>query len=372
MIDTLATSILPPIEYFQQPAYWQEIPAVLLVTALVVGLLLAAGLVWLLQRFIVRNGHDALRALVSLGRSIKLVLGGNVYLRRVARRYPTGSRFLVGRVDRSHFYGLALTLLVLAFAYVLALFAGIVEDVVTSDSIVALDHATAQMIAAWRGPRLVSVLIWITSLAEPRVINALLVVTCLVLWLTQRQYAIAGLLASSAASGTFSTLGKLAFQRARPLEAVLLESSYAFPSGHATIAVAFYGFLGYLLIRSTARWKLRVRVFFATGVLVLLIGLSRIGLGVHYLSDVWAGYLLGTLCLIVGITLTEWLSASGRIVWAGVITPRRRAVVFALVLAATAGLVAYASTRSLPAQVSLPATMKNQSFPSWPLRNPEP
>lgn len=362
MIDTLATSILPPIEYFQQPAYWQEIPAVLLVTALVVGLLLAAGLVWLLQRFIVRNGHDALRALVSLGRSIKLVLGGNVYLRRVARRYPTGSRFLVGRVDRSHFYGLALTLLVLAFAYVLALFAGIVEDVVTSDSIVALDHATAQMIAAWRGPRLVSVLIWITSLAEPRVINALLVVTCLVLWLTQRQYAIAGLLASSAASGTFSTLGKLAFQRARPLEAVLLESSYAFPSGHATIAVAFYGFLGYVLIRCTARRALRITLLVASGVLVLAMGLSRIGLGVHYLSDVWAGYLLGTLCLLVGIALNEWLSARGRIVWNGTTTARRRTVAFALVFAAVVGVLIHASTRSLATDAHPGRLGKTPSF----------
>ena len=348
MIDTPATPALPSIEHVHLPAYWQDIPAVLVVTAIVVGLLLAVALVWLLQRLVVRKGPEVLRVLVSLGRSIKTALGGNVYVGRVARRYPAGSRFLVRRVDRSRFYGLALTLLVLAFAYVLALFAGIIEDVVTADSIVALDHAMAQLIAAYREPWVVAVFLWITSLGEPRVVGAVLVVACLVLWLTKRKYAIAGLLASSFGAGVFVTLGKLAFQRSRPVAAVLLEPSFSFPSGHATIAVAFYGFLGYVLIRSSTQWKQRVNLLFATATLVLAIGLSRIGLGVHYLSDVWAGYLLGALWLIVGITLSEWLSASGRIVWDGATTPCRRAAVFGLILAAIVGFIAYASTRSLP------------------------
>ncbi len=292
-----------------------------------------------------------LRVLVSLGRSIKGALGRNRCVQLLAHRHPAGSRFLADRVDRSHFHGLPLTLLVLAFAYVLALFAGIVEDVLTADPIVALDHATAQLIAAFRTPPVVSALLWITSLGEPRVVGALFATACLVLWLTNRKYAIAGLLISSLGSAVFVTLGKLAFQRPRPVEAVLLESSYSFPSGHATIAVAFYGFLGYLLIRSATRWKMRGNVFFATGALVFLIGLSRIGLGVHYLSDVWAGYLVGALWLIVGISLTEWLSASGRLAWGGVITRRRRAVVVGLVVAALAGFIAYAATRSLPADV---------------------
>ena len=224
-----------------------------------------------------------------------------------------------------------------------------IEEVVSLDSIVVLDHAVAQFIAAFREPRLLPALLWITSLGMPRVVGALLVVACLVLWLTQRKYAIAGLLASSLGAAVFVTLGKLAFQRPRPLEAVLIEASYSFPSGHATIAVAFYGFLGYVLIRCTAPRKLRVTLLFATSVLVLAIGLSRVGLGVHYLSDVLAGYLLGALCLLVGITLNEWLSASERIVWDGAITARRRAVAFALVLAAIVGVLVHASTRSLPA-----------------------
>ncbi len=212
-------------------------------------MLLVWVLLWLLQRFVVRQGRELMRLVVSLARSIMAALGGNPYVRRLVRRHPGSVRFFADRVDRTHFHGLPLTVLVLAFIYVLALFAGTVEDVVTSAPIVSLDHATAQLVAAFRDPAVISPFVWITSLGEPRVVAALLSVACLLIWLTNRKYAVAGLLASSIGAAVFNTLGKLAFQRPRPTEAVLLESSYSFPSGHATIAVAFYGFLGYLLIR---------------------------------------------------------------------------------------------------------------------------
>ena len=324
--------------------------------ALVV-MLLAWALLWLLQRFIVRQGRAVLHVGVSLARSIQLALSRNPYVRRLARRHPDGVRLLADRVDRSHFRGLPLTVLVLAFAYVLALFAGIVEDVVTSDPIVALDHAMAQLIAAFRAPAVISPFVWLTSLGGPPVVGALLVVVCLSIWLTNRKYAIAGLLVSILGASLFNLLGKLAFQRPRPVEAVLLESSYSFPSGHATTAIAFYGFLGYLLIRSATLWNVRAKLFFATGGLVLLIGLSRIVLGVHYLSDVWAGYLVGTLWLIVGISLTEWLSASGRIAWDAPSDPRRRTAAFCLIAVAAAGVLGYAFTRALPAHAPPPETI---------------
>ncbi len=316
--------------------------------ALVVVLLLWA-LLWLMQRFVVRHGGAVLHVAVSLARSIKAGLGRNRYLRRLARRHPNGLRFLAERVDRAHFKGLPLTLLVLAFAFALALFAGIVEDVVTSDPVVALDHAAAQLIAAFRTPAVVSPALWITSLGDAAVVGVLLAVACLVLWLVNLNYVVAGLLLSSLGASAFSALAKLAFQRPRPVEALLLESSWSFPSGHATAAVAFYGFLGYLLIRCSATWQTQVKLFFAAGVLIVLLGLSRIVLGVHYLSDVWAGYLIGTLWLIVGISLSEFLTASGRVNWHAPRERRRRTAARGLAVVAGVGCIAYASSRPLPA-----------------------
>lgn len=286
------------------------------------ALLLLWLLLWLLKRAVLRHGPAILRLIVSLSRSIARAVRGNPYVARFVRRHPRLIQFLANRVDRSHFHGLPLTLLVLAFGYVLALFAGIVEDVVSADSVVAFDHTVAQLIAKFRAPELIPPFIWITALGRASVVALLLAAACAILWLLRRPWLTVPLLVSSLGASAFTWLGKFAFHRPRPSESVLLETSYSFPSGHATIAVAFYGFVGYVLARSASRWTTRVNLSFLAGVLILLIGLSRILLGVHYLSDVWAGYLVGALWLIVAISLSEWLTAKGRVLWQVPVVPR--------------------------------------------------
>ena len=86
-----------------------------------------------------------------------------------------------------------------------------------------------------------------------------------------------------------------------------IEDTFSFPSGHATIAVGFYGFLVYILFRQIKNWKYKINALFFSITLILAIGLSRLYLGVHFLSDVWGGYLLGALWLLIGITISEWL-----------------------------------------------------------------
>jgi membrane protein DedA with SNARE-associated domain len=279
---------------------------------------------WLLKRALLRHGPRTWLLIRSLTRSIAWAIHDNPFVRRFVQRHPQLVRQLAARTDRTRFQGLPLTLLVLAFVYVLALTGGIVEDVVTSDPIVALDHATAQLVATFRAPEWVTPLIWITALGSSKVIVVLLALGALTLWLLRGPWLVAGLLVSSLGAAAFNALAKLTFQRPRPLEAILLEHSYSFPSGHATIAVAFYGFLGYVLIRQTRSWKRQVNWLSLSAVLILLIGLSRILLGVHYLSDVWAGYLVGGLWLIIGISLTEWLTATGHMQWTGPIGSTRR------------------------------------------------
>ncbi|MDP2779749.1 phosphatase PAP2 family protein, partial [Devosia sp.] len=96
------------------------------------------------------------------------------------------------------------------------------------------------------------------------------------------------------------------FARPRPEMAVYAESSFSFPSGHSAASVAFFGFLTYVLIRE------RIGPFFVSfligATLVFLIGLSRIYLVEHYLSDVLNGYLVGALWALLGIWLAEWLN----------------------------------------------------------------
>src|SRR5215212_4223031 len=118
------------------------------------------------------------------------------------------------------------------------------------------------------------------------------------------------LLVSTAGSAVLTTVLKGVFQRARPelFDSGYHASFYSFPSGHATVAVGFYGMLTLVLayrLGGRARWVVAV-----SGILVvLLIGFSRLYLGVHYPTDVVAGYLAALLWLIcVGAVYALWLT----------------------------------------------------------------
>jgi undecaprenyl-diphosphatase len=94
---------------------------------------------------------------------------------------------------------------------------------------------------------------------------------------------------------------KIIVARPRALDALVTESDYSFPSGHAMIAVALYGFLIYLETFLVETLWVRRFVIGTLVLLILLIGLSRLYLGVHYLSDIFAGYCIGGLALFVSI-----------------------------------------------------------------------
>lgn len=95
------------------------------------------------------------------------------------------------------------------------------------------------------------------------------------------------------------------FYRARPLvEALYLETGSSFPSGHTTAAMALYGFILYTVWKHEKHPLSNPFIIFLS-ILIVLIGMSRLYLGVHYLSDVLAGYLLGLIWLSVSIRLSK-------------------------------------------------------------------
>lgn len=91
-------------------------------------------------------------------------------------------------------------------------------------------------------------------------------------------------------------------QRPRPTEFKMIdESGYSFPSGHSMISMAFYGFMIYLVYKYIKNKYLRWSLIVFLGILIILIGVSRIYLGVHYTSDVVAGFLISISYLIIYI-----------------------------------------------------------------------
>jgi len=101
----------------------------------------------------------------------------------------------------------------------------------------------------------------------------------------------------------FDPLIKYMVGRERPPDSIVhvlvQETSASFPSGHALSATIFYGFLLYLITSLPIRHK-RAGVFILVST-ILLIGISRVYLGVHWPSDVLGGYAIGTIWLAFGI-----------------------------------------------------------------------
>ena len=99
---------------------------------------------------------------------------------------------------------------------------------------------------------------------------------------------------------------KFAIQRDRPFGvAIMIEKGFSFPSGHSMVSTAFYGFLIYLVYRYCQNNKLKYSFIFGLSCLIFLIGISRVYLGVHYMSDVVAGFFLSIAYLILYIRIVN-------------------------------------------------------------------
>lgn len=104
---------------------------------------------------------------------------------------------------------------------------------------------------------------------------------------------------------------KLSFRRARPAVAseFISSGSWSFPSGHAMNSLVTYAVLAYILREYVASARARLAIALAAALLIVAIGFSRLYLGVHYLSDVTAGYLAGGAWVLACITTAHHATA---------------------------------------------------------------
>ncbi|MEK7538429.1 MAG: LssY C-terminal domain-containing protein [Patescibacteria group bacterium] len=293
------------------------------------GLVIVVGLlVALLMWIIIKKSRPVVEFLSQMLSSLKKIVFAHPYSIQFVKKYPQFSVFLSARFARNRFTGMTLTLLSVAFFYVLVLFLGIVQDVVVSDVVVVLDMRIANLLFAFRDDGLTQVFLWITLLGKWQVVLFFTFVASILLWIWNKRMYVIPFWVALLGSEAVNFFGKLAVHRPRPEVAAYVEKSFSFPSGHATIAVAFYGFLAYALWQHDAtNWKRRANILFATILVILAIGFSRLYLGVHFLSDVWGGYLLGALWLIIAISVSKWLVATEKNWGNATISPRSRKII---------------------------------------------
>jgi undecaprenyl-diphosphatase len=178
---------------------------------------------------------------------------------------------------------------------------GVVADEVSEGSTLALDNA---ILLALREPNDPSNPLgppWleeaardITSLGSPTILGILVAAFVGYLFLTGRKWT-AGFLATSVVGGAIvSTVLKLLFDRPRPdIPGVTRVFSASFPSGHAALSAVVYLALGAILSDMTSQRPAKVFLYGVALFLTLIVGMSRVYLGVHFPSDVVAGWSLG-------------------------------------------------------------------------------
>jgi undecaprenyl-diphosphatase len=185
--------------------------------------------------------------------------------------------------------------LVLGFLFgVLALvfFADLSQDMARGDTM-ALDTAVLVWLRQFQGA-VVDVLARAASAMGSEVLAVVGIGVLGILVARRRWGAAIGLVVTTVGAQLMNNVLKDMFQRTRPAPVVGLipAQSFSFPSGHAMVSAAFYGYLAYLcwrILKGKQRWVALIGLL----VLVVLIGLSRMYLGVHYLTDVVAGYIAG-------------------------------------------------------------------------------
>lgn len=228
-------------------------------------------------------------------------------VRQARERYPTVWAFVARRFAAGEYLGLHLTIgLVLSLA-ALWLFAGIAEDVIHHDPITQFDVTVANLLHQHATTTTTELAKGITRLGSPVTIAVWGLMAAVVL-LGRKEYLTAGgWVAALLGGGLLDGALKQIFQRPRPVwdAPIVVAGGFSFPSGHAMGSLVAYGMLAYLVWRQLEHPRARVALVACSLVLVLLIGLSRMYLGVHYFSDVIAGYAAGTVWLTACITGLE-------------------------------------------------------------------
>jgi len=219
-------------------------------------------------------------------------------------RFAPQIAFLQARLSPAEFMGLDLTIGAIILIGASFIFGGIAEDVVTGDPLTIVDRQIAVWLHMHATPTLTEAMKFISLLASWPVLTGICLFMALYFAWKRSGYRLVALMLTIPVGMLMNGILKYAFHRSRPSwnDPILIIGSFGFPSSHAMAATLLYGFLAAFGVRKVQAWRWRVLVVLSAGLMIVLIGFSRLYLGVHYLSDVLAGIAAGSawlaLCLI--------------------------------------------------------------------------
>jgi undecaprenyl-diphosphatase len=258
--------------------------------------------------FVVRSLRENGESLSAGVSRLRKRVARSARLTRVRARNPKLWSFLSARSARGEYLGLHLTFGFMLSLAALWIFGGLTEDVIHNDPLTAVDLQLASWMRAHASPLGDRLAVIISIVGSPVALATVAVIGSLML--VQRRWwtVLAVWVAAFVGGGALDWALKQAVHRPRPTGAqvFLYGTSSSFPSAHAMLSLIGFGMLAYLLI-SFWPWARRHRVAVAldTCTVVLLIALSRLYLGVNFLSDVIGGYAAGLVWLAACVTMVD-------------------------------------------------------------------
>lgn len=216
-------------------------------------------------------------------------------------------RFLARRLRPGSALGLALTLQLAVIGAAGWLFATLLQDVVAGEQLSELDVPVTRYVVEHREAWLTTLFRSLTYLGDLVVLVPLVSVVGMWVWRRSRSWvSLATLSATLAGSVLLYTVVRPLVGRSRPTMGSLVvdAAGFAFPSGHATQAIAVYGLLAVLASRHLGSWRRAVAVWTSAALVVVLVGFSRLYLGVSWMTDVAGGFALGGLWLVAVVATT--------------------------------------------------------------------
>jgi len=213
--------------------------------------------------------------------------------------------FLAARLESKTYLGLHLTIALIVVCGGVWLLSALIDAVLDNATLVRIDLATDAWVHARVSAAGLQFFAVISDIGSPTAMTVLAIIGGLALLIRRRPRTFVAWTAAFAGGFAIENILKRAVHRARPPygTAFLNGHSFSFPSGHATGSLIGYTMLAYVLIMHwrTSR-SLRTVIIAVATLIVVLVGISRVYLGVHYPSDVLGGWV--TAAVWVGVCLS--------------------------------------------------------------------
>ena len=225
----------------------------------------------------------------------------------IQHRFPRGWIVAVDRLSPGGYLGLHFTISLCILFIVAASFLALADEVGEQDWLVQFDHAFSTSLHEHSTLPTVSIFRFISHLGDASTLTSIGLLVLVGLVITRHWQLLCVWVIAVLGVGFLNVSLKSIFQRVRPQlpDPWIVEPGWSFPSGHAMGSLVVYGMLAYFVILIVTNRTLRYCIIVLATTLVVIIGFSRIYLGVHYFSDIAAGYCAATFWLVLSTTGNE-------------------------------------------------------------------